>query len=97
MPMSNARTDSVCKPYVINTQPIKNTSLCRSNPRNPCCKATAIPENADCTGCWTPRVSRWSPEYNRLCADGFTDYNKLETMLEKRQKWYESRKILNSA
>ena len=95
MPMPNAKNDPICKVNVLSTA-VRKPGMCPLNSPNACCKSDFGKEKT-CKKFWNTGVNVWSPEHNRICADRFTDYNKLETMLEKRQKWYESRKILNSS
>jgi hypothetical protein len=93
--MSNAKNDSICKFNVVSATPIKNTALCSTKP-SPCCTNNTQANNTSCKNYWTRGPDSWTAKHNATCAAGFKDYNKLETMLEKREKWYQSRKILNS-
>jgi hypothetical protein len=95
--MSNAKNDATCKYDVIPGPPTKNTALCSTKP-SPCCTNTSFANNTSCRSFWTPGADAWTAQHNTKCADisAFKDYNRVETMLEKREKWYQSRKILNS-
>ena len=95
--MSNAKNDSKCKYDVISGPPVKNNNLCRTRPSR-CCTNSSFANNTSCRSFWTPGTDAWTTQHNNKCSDisAFTDYNRVETMLEKREKWYQSRKKLNT-